>query len=340
MPYIEAILSNVLDQLHPGDDVISVARERRTEVLDTMKSFPGHLRGYTSGSLAHRTANFDTDADCGVVLDRRHYWRLGPDGAGDGPDDIVETARVYLREQLKPHHPDIAFRVTKRAIQVRYHEPLQSESDPSVDLIIALNRADASGLWIPNKERDRWDPSHPEYHTDLLTCSPKSLRQKRAQVIRLAKGENSRYDPKTLCSFNIEALALMFVEDKEYLGAMLVDLFLRGASDLSKRLTPDPADVSPPIKVRDRELAVKRLQRAGGFVQAALDNDNDECVVRGNLHQVFPDHVELCQPTDKDMRAALQDGGKGFTVAGGLATGSQQRQRSTRAYGSRRFDVG
>lgn len=340
MSHTERILTNVLAQLHPGDEVISVARERRTEVLTAMCAFPGHLRGYTSGSLAHRTANFDTDADCGVVLDRRYYWRLGPDGAGEGPEDIVETARVYLREKLKPHHPDIAFRVTKRAIKVSYHEPLQSESDPSVDLIVALTRADAPGLWIPNTERDRWDPSHPECHTDLLTSNPKSLRQKRAQVIRLAKGENSRYDPKTLCSFNLEALALMYVQQENGLGPMLANLFLGGASDLSKRLTPDPADVSPPIKVRDRELAVKRLQRAGGFVQAALDNDNDECVVRGNLHQVFPDYVELCQPTDKDMRAALQDGGQGFTVAGGLATGSQQRQRSTRAYGSRRFDVG
>lgn len=337
MSVTETILAGVLDALHPGDDVLATARERRTEVLDTMGAFPGRLRDYASGSLAHRTAIFDADADCGVVLDRRHYWWLGPDG--EGPNAIVEEARSYLREQLKPHHPDIAFRVTKRAIKVSYHEPLQSESDPSVDLIVALTRADAPGLWIPNKERDRWDPSHPECHTDLLTSNPKSLRQKRAQVIRLAKGENSRYDPKTLCSFNLEALALMYVQQENGLGPMLANLFLGGASDLSKRLTPDPAYVSPPIKVRDRELAVRRLQRAGGFVQAALDNDNDECVVRGNLHQVFPDHVEPCQPTDKDMRAALQDGGKGFTVAGGLATGNEQRLRSTRAYGSARFDV-
>ena len=336
MSFTETILAGVRDALHPGDDVLATARARRTEVLDTLGAFPGRLRDYASGSLAHQTAIFDADADCGVVLDRRHYWWLGPDS--EGPNAIVEEVRSCLRDQLKASHPKIKFRVTKRAIQITYHEPIKEGIDPKVDLIVALTRD--PGLWIPNMEQSQWNASHPERHTELLMGGAKAHRQRRAQVIRLAKGENSRYEPKTLCSFNIEALALMFVEDKEYLGAMLVDLFLRGASDLSKRLTPDPADVSPPIKVRDRELAVKRLQRAGGFVQAALDNDNDECIVRGNLHQVFPDHVEPCQPTDKDMRAALQDGGKGFTAAGGLATGSQYRQRSTRAYGSRRFDVG
>lgn len=340
MSHTERILANVLAQLHPGDEVISVARERRTEVLTTMRAFPGHLRGYMSGSLAHRTANFDTDADCGVVLDRRHYWPLGPDGAGEGPEDIVETARVYLREQLKPKHPSMAFRRTKRAIQVRYHEPLQSEADPSVDLIVALDRIDELGLWIPNKEQNRWDPSHPERHTALLTNGPKSLWQKRAQVIRLAKGENSEHNPKTLCSFNLEALALIYVRKEKPLGSMLADLFFGGATDLGERLTPDPAGVSPPIKVNDRIVAARRLQRAGECVQDALDSDDDECAVRNALHKIFPTYVDPCEAGDENMRAALRGGGKGFTVGGGLATGSQHRQRSVRAYGSRRFDVG
>ena len=44
----------------------------------------GALRWFRSGSVAHGTVNKPvTDADCGLVLDRRNerYATLGPDGA-------------------------------------------------------------------------------------------------------------------------------------------------------------------------------------------------------------------------------------------------------------------
>jgi hypothetical protein len=56
------------------------ARERRRRVLKHAKSFPGIRGTFNSGSIAHGTANSDLDADCGVILDRRTYPDLGPDG--------------------------------------------------------------------------------------------------------------------------------------------------------------------------------------------------------------------------------------------------------------------
>ena len=312
------------------------ARERRNEVLVAMADFLGYLRGYASGSIAHRTANFDTDADCGAVLDRRSYPNLGPDGEGEGPTEIVEEARAFLRERLKPDHPDIKFRVTKRAIQVTYHEPLSDGTDPQVDLIIALTRKEADGLWIPNTTADRWDPSHPECHTSLLTAEPKALRQKRAHVIRLAKGENGEHREKALCSFNLEALALPSVCEGTGLGVALAEFFEYGAADLSRRLTPDPADVSPPIKtLLSRDTAVRRLRRAGEYVREALDSDDNECQVRAALCQVFPSFVDDCEPSDEELRESLNKGGGAFTAGGFVASADspEVRQRNTRAYG-------
>ena len=334
MGYTNEILDDVLRKLHPGDDVITVARERRDEVLEAAADFKGCLRTYISGSLAHHVANFDTDADCGAVLDRRTYPELGPDGDGEGPRDIVEAMRQHVRERLKPDHPDIAFRVTKRAVRVTYKEPLADGTDPPVDLIVALTRKQpALGLWIPNTERDDWDASHPERHTELLTADPKALRQKRARVIRLAKGENGEHAKKALCSFNLEALALESVVSGTGLGTALADFFDYGADELRRRNTPDPAGVSPPIKTLiDRSKAADRLERAGKLVREALENDDDECAVRGALAKVFPSLVDACAESDQDTREALRRGD--ITTAGYPVPGLvRDRQRSTRAYG-------
>ncbi len=338
--YVNEILEDVLKKLHPGDDVIMTARKRRDEVLTASARYSGCLRTYWSGSLAHRTANFDTDADCGIVLDRRAYLSLGPDGEGEGPSEVINDVRAFLREQLKPEHPDIAFRVTKRAIRVTYGEPLSDGTDPQVDLIVALTRKDPQpGLWIPNIEKAGWDASHPECHTRLLTAEPRTLRQNRARIIRLAKGENVEYSEKAICSFNIEALALGSVEAGKSLGIALAELFEYGADDLEAHETLDPAGVSPPIKtLLKRSIAVKRWTRAGRLVREALANAEDECAVRTSLSQLFPSRVEACPVSDSEMRTSLESGGKLFTVAGFPALSKdRERQRDTRAYGGDRL---
>ena len=330
------LLDSVLRQLHPGDDVISAARARRDEVLRVAGGFEGALRTYWSGSIAHRTANFDTDADGGIVLDRREYPKLGPDGDGVSPTQVVDDVRAWLREELKADHPEIRFLVTKRAIKITYHEPVGDgpHADPSVDLIVGLTRRDAPGLWIPNLSAKRWSPSHPERHTALLTAEPKALRQKRSKVIRLAKGWNQQFSERAVCSFNIEALALEFVESGTSLSETLAILFELSAADLARRDTPDPAGVSPPIKTLiDRQQASERFRRAGEQLRDALDHDDDECEARAALSKLFKDFVDPC-PADADLRVALQAGGQRFTTSGFLATvPTVSRQRTTRSYG-------
>ena len=80
------------------------------------------------------------DADCGLVLDRRSYPSLGPDGEGVGPLEIVEEVRAFLRKEMKIEHPDIVFYITKRAIKITFNEPLADGTDPTVELIVALTR--------------------------------------------------------------------------------------------------------------------------------------------------------------------------------------------------------
>ena len=331
-------LDYVLGCLHPGDEVISTARARRDEALAVAEHFSGCLRTYSSGSIAHRTANYDTDADGGIVLDRRSYPMLGPDGEDVGPHQIVGDIRQLLREELASKHPKVSFRVTKRAIKIVYHEPVATANgdDPSVDLIVALTRRDEPGLWIPNIEQDRWDPSHPEHHTKLLTADPKALRQKRAHVIRLAKGWNVSFSEPAVCSFNIEALALQSVREGTGLAEALAIFFEEAAADLKQRPTPDPAGVSPPIKTSiDRQKAAERFERAGIQLRAALEDGADDCAIRAALSKLFTDYIEPCE-SDARLRHALAGGGSAFTTGGGLATRpSGQRQRTTRAYGSR-----
>jgi hypothetical protein len=67
-----SILDDILLETSPGDEILEAVRARRDTVLGIARTYPGALRTYTSGSVAHRAANEDTDADGGVVLDHQH----------------------------------------------------------------------------------------------------------------------------------------------------------------------------------------------------------------------------------------------------------------------------
>lgn len=287
-----SLLHRVHAQLAPPNETLQAARSRRDDVLKEARKYNGALRTYISGSIAHRTANKDTDADCGMVLDRRSYPRLGPDGGGERADRVVQDVRVFLRGRLKSAHPKIKFRVTKRAIKITFNEPLRNGADPSVDLIVALTRRGKAGIWIPNLEMGRWDASDPERHTKLLTASPAELRRTRARVIRLAKGWNSQFNPHLLCSFNIEALALECIGEEHKAPDGLAELFRYAASSINRRLTLDPAGVSGSIKLLDdRGKVVRHLRRASDRMRDALSNDNDRHQVKYALSRLYRDYI-------------------------------------------------
>ena len=334
-----AILNDVHAELAPSDDTLTAVRSRRDDVLARCRDFPGALRTYNSGSIAHRTANHDTDADCGVVLDRRSYPMLGPDGEGEGPNQIVDDFRQSLRDRLKESYSDIRFRVTKRAIKITFNQPLADGSDPTVDLIVALTRI-GKGLWIPNIETRNWDASHPEYHTKVLTDEPAGLRRVRAKIIRLAKGWNTQYAEPGLCSFNIEALALICICEEHGVPDGLAELFRFSASDLKRHLTPDPAGVSKPIKLlQDREVVVSRLQKAAKWMGIALENDDDKTEVQDAMASLYWKYVEppAGSESKEALASVLRSGKPVLGVSGGALslnkTGTTSI-KSTRSYGS------
>jgi len=343
MNHIDDILVEIQKKIAPSDETLEAVRSRRDEVLSIAGRYVGALRTYTAGSMAHRTANDDTDADCGVVLDRRSYHELGPDGDGGTPDNIVEDVRSYIRDRLKDRHPDIAFRLTKRAIKVTFNEPLPDGSDPSVDLIVALTRA-AGALWIPNLERKRWDASDSECHTWLLTAEPGGLRRMRAKVIRLAKAWNKQYSQPGLCSFNIEALALEAIKEEVDVADGLAAFFNYATSDLSKRQTPDPAGVSASIKTAiERETAASRLGKAAETLETALNSDNENDA-RDDLASVYWVYVTP-SPGSSSKAAfakALRGGNPVVSVVPGsisIAGSGGIALKKTRAYGGDNHEV-
>jgi hypothetical protein len=344
MGYTEQLLTDVRSQLAPDDTVLKEARERRDLVRRAAESFRGAGRSFASGSLAHGTANCPIherdkglDADSGVVLDRRSHPDLGPDSPQeDGPTPIVREVLEHLRPKVLAKYPKATFEITKRAILIRFHAPLPTGEDPTVDLVVGLERRNKPGLWIPNTEAERWDPSHPEKHTELMTANPKELRVVRARVVRLGKAESKRTGTPPLCSFNITALALMFVDHGMDEPHALWTLWARGAEDLEQRLTPDPAEVSPPIKVKDREEAVNRLRGAAHILALALQRDHDERHVRKALARLWPDFVAVEPTGTTKARAAahLRSGSPlNITTGGALSTAAGQPLKSVRSFG-------
>jgi hypothetical protein len=159
--HAEQVLNEVRKSIAPEDKVLKAARERRDLVKGLATKFRGTARCFNSGSVAHATANNPiNDADCGVVLDRRHHADLGPDGAGVGPCAIVDELVKAITPTIKAKYPKATVTTTKRAIVVKFNEPIDDE-DPSVDLIVGLTRKKDDALWIPHLEANRWDPSHP-----------------------------------------------------------------------------------------------------------------------------------------------------------------------------------
>jgi len=330
MSPIHDLLDEVRSSVAPSDTTLDDARKHREAVLASAKSFDGALRTYYSGSIAHGTANDDTDADCGVVLDRRTWTALGPDGDDEGPGNVVEQVRNKVRSDLNQDGWGVTTQLTKRAIEVNFPD------GPSVDLIVGLTRKEAAGLWIPNLHSSSWDASHPERHTELLTAAPKALRVTRARAIRLAKAWNKQPTQPGLCSFNIEALALAAVESGMGVPEALHAIADFGAADLAKRLTPDPAEVSPPIKLLiDRDIVVSRLNALASSLAKALASDDDD-EVQDLLAAAFPKYLDPASSrSEASISASLRGGNEGIRyTAGGITAAVGASVKTTRSFGA------
>jgi hypothetical protein len=343
--FVGEILTDVRQQIAVDDDVLSETKTRRNLVKRAARKFAGASKTFDSGSVAHGTTNKPiSDADCGVVLDRRTYPELGPDGDDVEPNGIVDEVAQFVIEEVREEYPDAEQEVGKRSIVIEFNEPMEDsdsdveDQDPSVDLIVALTRAEGSdGRWIPNTEARCWDASDPEKHTELLYGPTKTERVHRARVIRLGKAAVKQDDKPVVSSFNLEALALEHVSSEDSIAESLADLFQRGADDLEQGDTPDPAGVSDPIKLPEgiaRSEAVNRLREFGDAIEAAIEHADDEGRVREELAKVFPDYVETSTSSDKETLASALIAGDSAAVGAAVGAGGAKLKR-TAAYGSR-----
>jgi hypothetical protein len=343
--FVGEILTDVRQQIAVDDDVLSETKTRRNLVKRVARKFDGALKTFDSGSVAHGTTNKPiSDADCGVVLDRRTYPELGPDGEDEEPNEIVGEMADFVIDGVQEEYPDAEQAVGKRSIVIEFNEPMEDSSsdvddqDPSVDLILALTRAEGSdGRWIPNTEDRCWDASDPEKHTTLLYGPAKGERVHRARVIRLAKAAVKQDEKPVVSSFNLEALALEHVSSEDSIAESLAELFQRGADDLERGDTPDPAEVSDPIKLPDgitRTEAVSRLREFGDAIEAAIEHTDDEARVREELTKVFPDCVEASTPSGKEALASALIAGNSVKVGAAVGAGGAGLKR-TAAYSSR-----
>src|SRR3954454_2336946 len=79
--YVAEALDKVRADIAVDDDALAETKKRRSRVTREARKFDGAIKSFNSGSIAPGDANKPiSDADCGVVLDRRTYPELGPDG--------------------------------------------------------------------------------------------------------------------------------------------------------------------------------------------------------------------------------------------------------------------
>ena len=324
-------------------DALAAAQTRLTDALAAARTFPGALRTFRSGSLATKFVNDPVeDGDGGLVMDRRLHPGLGPEGGGELPQQLVEALRRHLRPLLVSQYPNLRIDIMKRGLLLHFGEPLASGEDPTVDLVVALNRTKDDALWIPNLDRNQWDPSHPEKHVTLFTSGWDPLRLTRQHVVRVAKAQVKQFSSPAVCSFNVAALAWECTITAEPLDHALHRFYDYAANELAQRLTEDPAGISEPIRVADRQLAVDRFRRTADAVGLAIDAaDDDEKVVE--LLAAFGVFWKLLPQLEGSSTSAIHQaiataGPLSVGESGSLVAGRQSTAplvNPTRSYGAR-----
>jgi hypothetical protein len=342
---LDILENEVRKKIAASDKVMKEARDRRDLVAESAMGIEGSLRWFRSGSVAHGMVNKPvSDADSGIVLDRRNekYAKLGPDGENEGPDEVIDELIEIVRPKVREKYPKAVVTKSRRGLLVEFHEPVSgTEEDPSVDLIVTLTRKDAEGLWIPDcaaTDEEKWTPSHPEKHTELLTSGTKQLRALRARVARMAKAWNNQWEEgdRALSSFNIAALAWEYVDDPSVpLDEALAGWFRYARDELDKAPTEDPAGISEPIRLLlDKSVVVDRLGKAADDMDEALANEDDEEKVRDALRRIYPDYVE--QSGESSGKAALIESLRTGTIKAtptGISVGAGSGMKRTRAFG-------
>ena len=316
MQTIDDLLGEIRAEIEPTTGPLDEARSRLALVRASASTFHGALRTYRSGSLAVHTMNKPvTDGDGGVVLNRNYYPHLGPDGGGEAPGDVVDDLCAHLGPMIREHYPKATIHKSKRGPEVHFGAPIEDQ-DPTVDLVVALNRKDGSGIWIPNLENGNWDASDPEKHVELLNSGSSSFRSIRRKIMRLAKAWNRQFVEPGMSSFQLSVWAWEFLEPGTGVAGGLHTLFDRAASRLEAgEVTPDPAGVSDDLKLlKDADVVATRLRKAADSIAAAIDSD-DEDEVRRAMSAVFWKYLDAPATSALKASASLLSTGKPVAAA-------------------------
>ena len=298
------VLNDVRKQIDADPEALGEARGRLQLVRDAGGKFYGSLRTYSSGSLAaHTVIDPVSDGDGGIVLDRRYYPSLGPEGKDESPSEIVEKLCALIGPSIRERYPNARIYTSKRGPKVTFGSPVHDQN-PTVDLVLALTRKEGSGLWIPNLKTNTWEPSDPEGHVALLNSGEASPRSTRRKVIRLAKAWNNQFVNPGVSSFHLSVWAWEFVEPGMGVAKGLRALFHGAANRLeSHQATPDPLGVSANLKLlRPADDVRQRLRKAADALGESLDNDADDRTVRAALNRVFWNYVD--EPKSHVLAAA------------------------------------
>lgn len=259
---LEQIVNEARRKIQVADNEFDEARKRRSAIGAALRQEFSGSRTYLNGSVAHGDALTPlTDVDLGVVVpDPDHEYGPGK----RGPKDLKERAAAAIRASLKAEYGDLTVEVRgrKRSILVRFRDPVgPGRPDFTADVIVAIDNPHGVGLYIPRFES--WDRSHPENHTDLITAANHLTNACFSRVVRLLKHWN-RSNGKSLCSWNIKALALGCIDGPTALIPGMRSWFRLAIEELSRGETLDPAGVAAnPIKLNDtRTEVIRRLRRA------------------------------------------------------------------------------
>jgi hypothetical protein len=333
MSDVDSTLDEVRQKIKTDDKVMAEARRRRDSVLGTAAGFRGVRYTIKSGSVAMGVVNDPVnDADGGIVLDRRVYPDLGPDGDGGIPDSVIDDLHDFMGAEVRKTWSKATVHNMKRGVTVCMHDPVLGDQDPYVDVVVGMERATGSGLWIPNLTQSRWDASHPQRHVELMLAGPDDVRRARARVARLAKAWNNQFSDPALSSFNLVALALEAVTSTSTIAVALHGFFDYSTRALRNGLTADPAGVSDPIKTLLRkDIAVSRLLAARDNLSTAMaSKDADEIATA--LYSLY--WLYLPEPAMVGSKAsiaqALRTGTPRLQVAGSglLIAGTMKPQRA------------
>ncbi|MET8945349.1 hypothetical protein ABZX30_17635 [Streptomyces sp. NPDC004542] len=300
MAHLHNQFQELLKLINVDPAVLSATRERLALARKLAEKHPEGRKSYSSGSIPVGThiqphSGAVSDGDGGIILNRVKHPSLGPDGDGESPHDITDELVAFIGPQLREPdlYPKARVHKSRRGLKIHFGAPV-NDTDITVDLIVALQRRDGSGLWIPDLDKaprsaNAWSAGDPIGHVDLLTSGPDALRRTRRRAIRLLKGWNAQASKPGFSSHNLSMWAYEFITS----GMGLPDAVHTVLEQASVRLreetpTKDPRTFLTLKPLIPHDHAERRLRVAASKLGDAIDTPDDTDAVQKALDHLFP----------------------------------------------------